>query len=256
MVGLGSFRTVYDVIRTTKNPHLFLLSFLRITNAREIHLRNGLVFYGKEWNYLYPIYSVMKEYDNIKELDSKARVIVDIGAHIGSFAVQIAAENSKLKVYAYEPNSINFQYLSKNIKANNLQKRIIAVKKGVSSKKEKLTLYGECASCSAENSQVGKVCEVAETVSFKDIFRDNEIKHIDFLKMDCEGSEYDILKAAPKDLLKSVHHMALEYHEWNGHKLSELTEILESNGFTITKIEGSVPGVGLIHARLDSKTSR
>jgi hypothetical protein len=75
--------------------------------------------------------------------------------------------------------------------------------------------------------------------------------------MDCEGSEYDILKAAPKDLLRAVNNIALEHHEWNGHRLEELTKLLVSAGFKITKhIKGSVPGVGVIHAKLESITSK
>ena len=58
---------------------------------------------------------------------------------------------------------------------------------------------------------------------------------INFLKIDCESSEYDILKNIRSDEWKRIERIALEYHESprDGRFRSELVSILENNGFEV-----------------------
>jgi FkbM family methyltransferase len=260
MVSLNSFRTGLDVIIALKRPQDYLLSFAGLKNVKKVTLRDGAVFYGKEWYFMYPVFSVMREYGNIGELSKaqKGLTIVDLGAHIGSFSILAARRFPDAKIYSYEPNSENFSYLDKNIRANHLQKRITAIEKAVSSKRGKLTFYGDCVSCSSQRKTSGETNkkgnlpqkQIVSTITLEDIFKNNKLQKIDFLKMDCEGSEFEIFYSSSDQILKKIKLISLEYHEWNGRKLGEIIDRLESCGFIITKLsKGPAKGQGIIHAR-------
>ena len=102
MVSLNSFRTGLDVIITLKRPQDYLLSYAGLKNARKLTLRDGTIFQGKEWYFMYPVFSVMREYGNINELPTSEKdlVIVDLGAHIGSFSILAARKFPLAKIYS------------------------------------------------------------------------------------------------------------------------------------------------------------
>ncbi len=51
-----------------------------------------------------------------------------------------------------------------------------------------------------------------EGVSLATLFERERIETIDMLKMDIEGAEHDVLLSAPKDVLRRIRTLALEYH--------------------------------------------
>jgi hypothetical protein len=76
--------------------------------------------------------------------------------------------------------------------------------------------------------------ETVETVTLADAFDADRIGDCDFLKIDCEGSEYDILRGCPPAILARVQRIALEFHEWtSGQDHRELVELLRARGFTV-----------------------
>ena len=54
---------------------------------------------------------------------TKDSIVVDVGAHIGSFSL-MAARDAR-KVLAFEPEPINYQMLKKNMELNNLENMAI-----------------------------------------------------------------------------------------------------------------------------------
>jgi len=74
---------------------------------------------------------------HIKEGD----VVMDIGANIGYYtlvAAKLVGANGK--VYAFEPESINFSFLKKSVEINNYE-NVICEKKAVSNENGKLKLF-------------------------------------------------------------------------------------------------------------------
>ena len=67
-----------------------------------------------------------------------------------------------------------------------------------------------------------------KSVKLKDLL----IQKVDFLKMDIEGAEYEVIKDC-KENLKNVSNLFLEYHGKfsDNHKLIEIFQIIESAGF-------------------------
>ena len=84
-----------------------------------------------------------------------------------------------------------------------------------------------------------------------EIIAANEIERVDILKLDCEGSEYDILYNAPPNILARIAEIRLEYHELGvaGCNSPDLRAFLESHSFVIIRHTATSPSEGSMWAR-------
>ncbi|RJR29722.1 FkbM family methyltransferase [Candidatus Microgenomates bacterium] len=131
-------------------------------------------------------------------------VIIDVGAHVGFFAIPLSQLLKKSEIYALEPVSITFRLLQKNIRG------IASIKPyriGLYDKPQKMTMYYEpekllYSSVFSKRFTWNKYPH-QERVTLKtlDTFcAENGIGSIDFLKIDAEGAEQKILSGAKKML--------------------------------------------------------
>lgn len=146
-------------------------------------------------------------------------VVVDIGGYIGDFSMYAAHNLQAARVVVYEPTAENFNILQQNIAINDLSDRVVAVNKAVSSSHE-ITL----------NTQIDDDEEVhvsaywypdaekrvlpSDTIS--DIFATHDLHHIDLLKIDCEGGEYDIFPSITDDQFERIYNLVFEFHRIDG----------------------------------------
>ena len=154
-------------------------------------------------------------------------VIIDIGGHIGAFAIDAALRGSG-NILVYEPDKVNFTILKGNIRINNLQDKIKAHRLAVSNGNNKLyidainfgshSLIPECV-----DHKTGKFYEV-DTITLGEILEN--IPKCKLLKLDCEGSEYDILNNGS---LVKVENIIAELHI--GANDDNLVELLNLRGF-------------------------
>ena len=75
--------------------------------------------------------------------------------------------------------------------------------------------------------------EIVETKTLNTVFRDLGIEHCDYMKLDCEGSEYAILLLADTTLLRRIDTIVLEFHDHLTNRCShrDLLQKLRSSGF-------------------------
>lgn len=169
--------------------------------------------------------------EHIKEGD----IVVDIGANIGYHTLTFAKLVGKTgKVYAFEPDPINFNYLKKNIEFNGY-KNVIPIQKAVSdiTGKGKLYLY--------KRAGVEKIWDLKEkgnrpTIEIDMIKLDDFIKKIDFVKIDVEGAEGMVLRGMPNLLrqnIKMVIEIANDFQNIIG---IDSKKILEDNKFSLRYI--------------------
>jgi FkbM family methyltransferase len=159
---------------------------------------------------------------------ASAQVIIDCGANIGLSVLYMKTKYPAAKIVAFEPDAINFSLLKKNVTAYHLtdvELRNEAVWK------ENTTL--EFVSEGTLDSQLASSTDQKNTVRvtatrLKDLLN----QKIDFLKIDIEGAEYEVLKDCGAGL-KNVEHLFIEYHGFF-ERINELTETLQciqDNGF-------------------------
>jgi FkbM family methyltransferase len=166
-------------------------------------------------------------------------VIVDIGANVGIFALWAAREFPGARIVALEPAPAAFEQLQRNLSANRADDVTIAAlacggKNGrvelFSRGPSVLTTMFERDAYGSEFAESGSV----EVVSLDEAFDRFDISRCRLLKLDCEGAEYEILGAAPAELLDRIDEIAMEYHVGlNDHRPEELRAILEGAGFDV-----------------------
>lgn len=192
---------------------------------------------------------------------NKTVKIVDIGAHNGYFSIWSAVNvNNQSEIFAYEPVPANYEIALSNIKNNNIS-NIKLYNKGISGRREELTLYFNEKHTGGHSIYKERVlkCNVKtiseigiECITLEDIFNENEINNCDFCKMDCEGAEFDILLNAPENILQKVNLFSIEFHEFGGHKVDELVNLFEENNFRV-EFSYSPSSLGIKYGMLYAK---
>ncbi len=163
-------------------------------------------------------------------------VVIDVGAYVGMFTVKASLSVGKGKVIAIEPASSNLKYLKKN--TVNLD-NVTIVPVAVSSSKGIGTLV--LSSASPCHSLVQNNKGVKETVKLDTL--DNIVARLDikpdFIKIDAEGAELEILKGAVNTLKTDVKLAIASYHNLaNGEReLPYISRLLISQGFKV-EVEG------------------
>ena len=177
-----------------------------------------------------------KVYDDKRIPISAGDVVVDMGAHIGAFAVRAARLAHHGQVYAYEASIKNYDLLTENRQLNELENLYIE-NSAVSNQRGLMALYTP-----ANNSILGSLLqdtssfmEMVQSITFSDIIAEHALAQIDFLKVDVEGAEFDILLACSAETFAKIRRMVIEYHEFEGDERThrDLTDLLVSHGFKV-----------------------
>lgn len=156
------------------------------------------------------------QYLSPKHAISPNSIIVDIGAHIGSFAILAAKRAYRGRILAFEPHPENFRLLQKNIRFNhcsNIQALPYAVTGNGSSKSADLFIYPAHNGGHSLVHKVGSSSITVPTITLPQIFSRYRLSRIDLLKIDAEGSEFDILLNCPDKTLAKIHSISLEFHD-------------------------------------------
>lgn len=160
------------------------------------------------------------ELQAIKYISSKLLenlTIFDVGANIGNYTLLLKKEfKDKAIIYSFEPSRITFDRLLLNVKDCN---NIVSYNFGFGNKNEEVILYtnsdaSELASVYKRKLDHFKIfMDKTETICIKTIdsfCNDNNIKHIDFLKLDVEGNEINVLNGA-KQMLNEINFIQFEF---------------------------------------------
>ena len=165
------------------------------SDDKEIRLIAGAIFNDGEYAY---------GYEKIKYV--KNPVILDIGAHIGMASV-FFSQIKGARIYAFEPSSKNYECLVKNTKGLNVKTFNMAV---TAFNCENRHFGRETLYCTRRGVPVE---EDVKTRNLEWIFKTCKLTHVDLIKMDTEGAEYEILFTKPfKNLSQRIDFIIGESH--------------------------------------------
>jgi FkbM family methyltransferase len=141
------------------------------------------------------------------------------------------------RVIAFEPIPKNFDLLEKHRRLNPT-KRLVTVNRAVGGTTGKMVLLHDerdsfTTSASIFDRGIGSDPLEVPCVSLADLLKEYRLDRVDLLKMDCEGSEYDILYGCPTRIFKFLHAIVLECHACSGENRNPeaLGRFLESRGY-------------------------
>jgi FkbM family methyltransferase len=161
------------------------------------------------------------------ECENKNPLIYDCGANIGTSCVFFSELYPEAKVIAFEANHKMADVLVQNLKQNNID-NVEVIDKALWIHNDGIEIGMEGADASSiyfpsQRARVG-------SVRFKELLEKEE--RVDFIKMDIEGAELEVIKDCGTEL-KKVNNIFIEYHSFleKDQKLSVIIGILEKNGF-------------------------
>ena len=155
-------------------------------------------------------------------------IIFDVGANIGIFSIHAATLFPNSKIYAFEPFLENFELLKKNTDS---MKNIFCYNLAVSDFTGTSYLRNDLDKTAVKTTTLpeDESSQTCLTTTLENFCLEHCIKNIDFLKLDCEGAEYNILNTN----LSFVKVIAGEYHVINRRNSEEIKNMLRSRNFII-----------------------
>jgi len=207
---------------------------------------------GGKWNILAVFNEIIghkvyhNDFVNVEENDT----IIDIGFNYGLFSM-VSLKNNPKKIIAFEPNPklvLNYQKFFNHEKIE-LHQKAVSNKEGLVTFKENndpgmSTLLSDINTHNVNNTYEVELC------NFYKFIQKNNIDYIDYLKVDCEGSEYDIFESIPKKYLSTkIKKIALEFHhKFEDEKVQNLYNKILDCGFE-TKVVHDGSSLGMIYAK-------
>jgi FkbM family methyltransferase len=173
------------------------------------------------WNYFKP---------------ARGDVFVDVGAHVGKYALQVARiVGDEGTVIALEPHIGNFNALLKGIQLNGFR-NIIALNVAAWDKECKLQLFiGDASTYHSAKVDRGLGYVSVQARTIDQIIAELLIKHVDWIKIDVEEAEIEVLRGLRKTLAMYAPRIVVEV-QWK--HLKDFRALMENCKYKVYPIEG------------------
>ncbi len=167
------------------------------------------------------------------ESETETPSILDCGANIGMSMLYFKHVYPGARITAFEPDPDVVPFLRANIETNKLAD-VRVVQAALSDSSEPQTLFADgkySSTLEAHATPLTITAGAAGVVSCVRL-RDYLTEPVDFLKMNIEGAEWDVLRDA-EPRLSAVRAMVIEYHHLPGlpRTLHKLLDLLDRRGF-------------------------
>jgi FkbM family methyltransferase len=180
---------------------------------------------------------------------AKGDVIIDAGANVGIFAIQMVRQNRRCRVIALEPFAENFKYLEANV-ARACPKTVTCCEVALGA------AFGRGHMQAVGSRSLDHVLRVdpaaadgTPVIPLGGLFDLARAQEIDFLKIDIEGSEHNVFAATSPDVLARFKRIAMEYHDHIVPGTLELLRRVLRPTHEITVRPSKMEGCGILLAR-------
>jgi FkbM family methyltransferase len=161
-------------------------------------------------------------------------LVVDIGAALGDYCVWAARQLSQGRVIAIEPFPQSIRLIRANLEVNQIE-NVTVFESAVGSSTGKATLQlvtGQAVQHSTA-AEAGGSGVAVQTVTLTSVLEQLPEGRIDYLKIDCEGAEYDILFNTPSEVLRKITRICMEVHDgMTLHDHNEMIHFLQNQGYS------------------------
>jgi len=179
--------------------------------------------------------------------------IVDVGANMGIFALWAAPQVPNGRIIAIEPIPDLAACLRASLGKNAIG-NVSLVEKALGSPNSKIELsYYPGFNIISHRSDFRRPAYARAKMYLKNLstwstpkrlkvdctsigrlLDDHEVDRVDFLKIDCEGGEYDIVKNTGLRDWRRIDRLVIEFHEYHkSHSHLQLVQVLKNNGFEV-----------------------
>lgn len=205
------------------------------------HVNQTNGFFFKDFSSAY-IPQILKEIyiDRIYHpflIGKRDAIILDVGGNIGltSFYFKDYAK----QVFALEPAKQHVDCFDKMLYQNKI-KNVKLIQKALSNNNGTTKFFhNDNTTMFSLESVVNNVkdYEEVETVTIDTLFEEEKIKNIDFMKLDTEGHESQILSSDGfKKVAPLIKVMVMEWHSWTAMSVINIVSLLTDLGFEVRRI--------------------
>lgn len=222
-------RYMYETLRIGNRDNLFSFPYLGETitfslpfcsfDHIQFEILSKAAFFEKA-----ELELVRKNYFNVNKLNT----VLDIGANIGNHSLYFA-KFCNSKVFSFEPQKNLCEIAHKNYEMNGVLERVEVIQKALGSTESK-GCFGSFTSQNTGASTVSpSVLQKEFSIAPLDSF---DFRHIDFIKIDVEGFEKNVLEGGKKTLASSSCPLWIEIFPDN---YVEVERYLEKVGYDLAE---------------------
>lgn len=176
-------------------------------------------------------------YSHIKNREDPA--IFDVGANIGTFTSWMSKAFPNGKIYSFEPQRLIFQIICGNMAINNID-NVYLYNAALGKENKVLEIqepdyfqnidFGTFSLSKEVIEKKSKYKSIIDLITLDDFVEKHQINNIDFLKIDAEGMDLDVLIGAKNSISKFKPTILVEHSDNKTSILNELkTELIKYN---------------------------
>lgn len=234
--------SIYEnrIYKKCRSVYYVLLNLLYSKKGVPISINNySFRFVPKHYKY----YTRDYEHENFRFMARHVKpgmTCIDIGAHFGLFSIFLA-RYFQCKVYSFEPTPYTQKILARNITLNHVENNVEIIPKAVSSKDGICTFYIQDFDGAVSNSLIDYHHSDEHKTPYKvkvtSIDSFSEGNKIDFIKIDAEGVELQVLIGGKNIIEKYRPIMLLSLHRaamnGRGDTLKMIWDLLIKYDYTV-----------------------
>lgn len=168
-------------------------------------------------------------------IDKKDLTILDIGANVGMTSYYFS--HFAKEVHSFEPAKEHQEVFKYMVDFNKLT-NVILHPFALSNEDGEMTLFHmpnkTMFSLKPAEVVLGQGQEKVTTMRLDTFLKSRKIEHVDFMKLDVEGAEPEIICGDGfQNVADRINIVFMELHSWNGRNPNQIKEGLKQAGFTI-----------------------
>lgn len=226
---LNKVKRIINKVRNTSNDTIEIPNLSQRYVSGVSDIAGFPIHYVDAPTFFYGYEEIFKDQIYAFKAKSEYPLIIDCGANIGLATIFFKNKYPQARIIAFEPDPNIFKVLNKNISELQLsnvevfQEAIWINNHGV-----EFNLEGGFSGRIPYDKEVENNIIKVPTKRLKDLLKEE----IDFLKIDIEGAENDVIFDI-KDSLGNVNNIFIEYHSYSEkeQRLHEILQILNQNDF-------------------------